>query len=119
MMGCMVVTVHWVDETWCLKNAVLEFKYFLRPHNQHTTSDLIISILKEFNIHTRVRAITSDSGGEMVPAIKLVQSYLNSDQATNICSNADFHMRCVFHVMNRAVVDSTALIKRISAIVSQ
>jgi hypothetical protein len=112
MKGYMVVTVHWVDETWSLKNAVLEFKYFPRPHNQHTTSDLIISILKEFNLHTRVRAITSDSGGEMVPAMKLVQSYLNRDLSASICYNVDFHMRCVCHVINRAVVDATALIKR-------
>ena len=111
MKGYMVVTLHWVDENWCLKNAVLELKYFPGPHNQHTTSELIIAILKEFNIHTRVRAITLDSGGEMVPAIKLVHSYLDQVSATNVSNAIDFHMRCVCDIINRTVADATTLIK--------
>jgi nucleoside-triphosphatase THEP1 len=111
MKGYLVITVHWIDEDWAIRHAVLEFTYFPRPHNQETTSALIISILKEFNIHTRVRAITTDSGGEMIPAIDRVRRHLIDNLAVNVGTSENFHIRCVCHVINRSVVDAIGMMK--------
>jgi hypothetical protein len=66
--GYFVVTLHWIDTEWRQRSSVLEFKYFPPPHNMHTTSSLLLRILDTFNLNTKIRAITTDSGGEMPPA---------------------------------------------------
>lgn len=110
MCGYMVITVHWIDEEWKLQSVVLEFCYFPPPHNQHTTSDLILSVVKDFNIWSKIKAITSESGGEMPPAMIIVKENLN-DQYSLLLED-DFHIRCICHVINRVVCDATHFIKK-------
>jgi hypothetical protein len=110
MRGYFVITMHWINDTWDLKSAVLEFKYFPPPHNQETTFDLIINVLKDYNVSSRVKAITSDSGPEMPGAMRRVRDALNAE--FKLYLNEDYHVRCVCHVINRAVVNATAVIKK-------
>jgi hypothetical protein len=46
LRGYFVITVHWIDDIWRLNCCVLDFVYFPPPHNQWTTSDLGLSVLK-------------------------------------------------------------------------
>ncbi|PTQ43663.1 hypothetical protein MARPO_0023s0007, partial [Marchantia polymorpha] len=110
MRGYMVITVRWIDEEWKLQSFVLEFCYFPPPHNQHTTSDLILSVVKDFNIWSKIKAITSDSGGEMPPAMVIVIENLNDQYSPRL--EDGFHIRCIYHVINRAVCDATHFIKK-------
>ena len=112
MRGYMVVTMHWIDTEWNLRSAILEFKHFPPPHNQITTTDFVCSVLKDFNVHTRVRAITSDSGVEMPPAMDRVRCYLNESWSLHLNDANDFYIRCVCHFINRAVVDASELVKK-------
>jgi hypothetical protein len=107
MRGYFVMTLHWIDERWIHRSSVLEFKLFLSPHNMHTTSALIKRILKEFNLATKIRTSTTDSGSEMPPAMKIVKEVLNKD--FNLFLDDDFHIRWVCHIINPAVVDCEAL----------
>lgn len=80
------------------------------PYNQHTSSELILSILKVFNVATKIKAIRSDSGGVMPPAMKIVRLTLNDEYGLHFDDNA-FQIRCVCHIINRAVIDVTLLIR--------
>ena len=110
MRGYMVVTLHWISSEWELCNAVLEFKYFPSPHNQFTTSDLLLSIMKDYNIQTRVRAITTDSGSEMAPAVELIRQQLTTDLQMDLDPES-YHVRCACHIINRAVVDASEVVQ--------
>ncbi|KAH8932110.1 hypothetical protein BDL97_19G056000 [Sphagnum fallax] len=37
MRGFFVITLHWIDQSWSLRDCVLEFKYFPPPHDQWST----------------------------------------------------------------------------------
>lgn len=115
MRGYFVVTVHWIDSDWAMRSAVLEFTYFPPPHNTTTTADLIIAILDHYKLSTKVRAITTDSGSEMPPAMKVVMERLNDDFDTKL--SEDWHIRCACHIMDRAVIDCEALVKKETAMV--
>ena len=104
MRGYFVITVHWIDKKWVLRHSVLEFKYFPPPHNQFSTAQLMMSILKEFSLETRVRSITTDSGSEMAPAMEQVRLWLNDDRSMGL--EASWHVRCICHIINRCVVDA-------------
>ncbi|BBN20791.1 hypothetical protein Mp_zg01480 [Marchantia polymorpha subsp. ruderalis] len=110
MRGYMVITVQWIDEEWKLQSVVLEFRYFPPPHNQHTTSDLILSVVKDYNMWSKIKAIISDSGGEMPPAMVIVRENLNDQYSLRL--EDGFHIRCICHVINRAVYDATHFIKK-------
>jgi hypothetical protein len=88
---------------------VLEFTYFPPPHNQWTTSELLLTVLERYNLHTKIRSVTSDSGGEMPPAMRHVAKKLNDDFLCRL--GEEWHIRCVCHIMNRAVNDCQAMFK--------
>ena len=67
------------------------------------------TILKDLNLATRVRAITTDSGSEMTPAMELVRKWLTSEFAVKL--ETSWHDRCVCHIINRCVVDAEKLVK--------
>lgn len=103
-----VTTIHWINQDR-LKCAVLELKYFPVPNNQWKTSEHVIDVIKQYNLHTKLVATTSDSGAEMPPAIRNVKDTLNRDYAVRL--TADYHVRCVCDIINRPVVNASALIK--------
>ena len=109
MRGFFVITLHWIDTDWKLRSAVLEFIYFPPPHNQFTTSELILSVLKNYNLNTKIREVTTDSGSEMPPAMNHVRGELN--QQLELKLTGDWHIRCVCHIMNRTVIDCGNLVK--------
>ena len=77
---------------WTLKSVVLEFKYFPSPHNQWTTAELIINTLMEFHLHTKTRAITSDSASEMIAVMRNVKKDLEQRQQLDL---SDYHVKCI------------------------
>ncbi|BBN01618.1 hypothetical protein Mp_2g08860 [Marchantia polymorpha subsp. ruderalis] len=107
--GYFVLTLHSVDKNWNLRSTVIEFIYFPPPHNQWTTSELLLSILKDLNLATRVRAVTTNSGGEMPPAMRHVAAKLNEEFDAKL--ESDWHVRCVCHIINRAVKDCETIVK--------
>lgn len=79
------------------------------PHNQWTTSKLVSDVINQYNLHTKLVAITTDSGAEMLPAMRSFKDALNRYVAVSLTS--DYQFDCVLHNINRAVVDAFALMK--------
>jgi hypothetical protein len=96
-----VVTIHWISTTFHMQRLVLEFLHFPPPHDQHNTRDILLNIINNYKLGPRVRAVTTDSGSEMPPAIQQVRQYLN-EQFSHDFGN-DFHIRCGCHIIDRAV----------------
>lgn len=109
IQGYMVITVHWIDSNWILQNSILDFVYFPPPHNTTTTYELVLKILEKWGIVKKVRAITTDSASEMAPAIELLR--LGIINQSNIHIEPSWHVRCVCHIINRAVQDALLVLK--------
>lgn len=62
---------------------------------------------------TKIRAITTDNGSEMPPAMKIVMEYLNERYTLKL--ECDWYIRFVCHIVNRAVVDCEALVQQLVA----
>lgn len=107
----MVVTMHCIDGKWKLQSSVLKFCYLPPPHDEYTTFESILSVLKEYNVATKIKTITSDSGSEMSPATGILRRTLNDEYGRHFDDEA-FHIRGVCHIINRAVVDATSLIRK-------
>jgi hypothetical protein len=71
----------------------MDFIYFPPPHNQWTTSDLVLSVVKYYGLHTKVRAVTTDSGSEMPPAMKHLRLTLKEDYDLDL--KEYWHISCV------------------------
>ena len=96
-----------VDTDKVFRSAVLEFKHVL-PQHQWITSAMIMAILKESNLHTRIRVITSDNGGEML------RYHLNHTLSFSLPASHHWHVRCVcFIIINWRLFDATDIIKRV------
>lgn len=61
------------------------------------------------NLHTKLVTITTNSGAEILSAMRSVKDSLN--RLYDVGLTSDYHVRCVCHIINRAVVDASALIK--------
>lgn len=110
MRGYFNVSIHWIDSSFTMRSAVLEFVYFPPPHNQGTTSDLLKDILIDYEMPKKVKSITTDSGGEMPPAMRKLFEWLFSEYG-NDDDLDECHLRCVCHIINRSVKDCEAIIK--------
>jgi hypothetical protein len=63
----------------------------------------------EFDIGDRIQGVTTDNGGEMPNAMKELSLLLNEQHPAAV--RECWHIRCVCHIMNRAVKDAEACIK--------
>jgi hypothetical protein len=100
-----VVTIHWISTTFDMQRLVLEFLHFPPPHDQHNTMDILLNIINNYKLGLHVRAVTTDRGSEMPPAIQQVRQYLNEQFSLDFGN--DFHIRCGCHIIDRAVKDSS------------
>lgn len=87
------------------------FATFLRLlHNQQNPCKLILSILKDFKVATKIRSITSDSNSAMPPAMRIVRRKLKNEHGLHFDCEA-FYIWCFSHIINCAVFDATPLIR--------
>ncbi|BBM97142.1 hypothetical protein Mp_1g03330 [Marchantia polymorpha subsp. ruderalis] len=92
-------------------NGELQNPYELNNESKEANLNALIAFVvnhqQAFNL---IKAITSDSGGEMPPAMIIVRENLNDQYSLRL--EDGFHIHCICHVINRAVCDATHFIKK-------
>jgi hypothetical protein len=107
--GYFVVTIHWITPSFDMQSLVLDFLHFPPPHDQRNTRDILLNIINDYKLGPRVRAVTTDSGSEMPPAIQQVRTYLNVQFGQDLGN--DFQIRCGCHIIYRAAKDSAVYMR--------
>lgn len=79
MRGHFLVTVHWININWKQVSAVLDFKDFPVSSNMHTTCTMLIQMMKEFSLITKLSKIATDSCSKIPPAMRIVRQFLNEN----------------------------------------
>jgi len=109
MKDHFVMTMHWITAKFELKNAILEFMYFPLPYTEWSTSELVLSVIKDFGLQSKIRAITTDSGSDILSAMTRVKGEFHKDFGLNL--NEQFRVSCICHVINDSVGNCMKLIE--------
>jgi len=93
------LTVHYIDSDWNLCNFLLDIIPLAVRHTGANIAQEITRILREFNISTKIIALTTDNDAAMLVCGREV-----ADSLDNEISSMNFsHYRCAAHVLNLGV----------------
>jgi zinc finger BED domain-containing protein 1 (E3 SUMO-protein ligase ZBED1) len=93
------LTIHYVDSDWNLCNFLLDIIPFEIRHTGVNISREIMRVLEEFNISTKIIALTTDNDSAMLVCGKEI-----ADALDNEISSMNFsHYCCTAHVLNLGV----------------
>lgn len=93
------LTVHYIDSDWNLCNFLVDIIPLAVRHTGANIAQEIMRILREFNISTKIIALTTDNDSAMLVCGREV-----ADSLDNEISSMNFsHYRCTAHVLNLGV----------------
>jgi len=92
------VTAHWINSNWEMKLILLDIQQLSDVHTGEVIANAIVNILREFNIGSRLLALTTDNGSNMVS----MGRKLGEMCAQEFENDGVTHVRCVAHVLNLA-----------------
>ena len=93
------LTVHYIDSDWNLRSFLLDIIPFAIKHTGLNIAREIIRVLEEFNISTKIIALTTDNDSAMIACGKEIADTLDNE----ISSMTFSHYHCVAHVLNLGV----------------
>ena len=94
------LTVHYIDSDWNLCNFLLDIIPFANKHTGVNIAQEIMRVLGEFNISTKIIALTTDNDSAMLACGKEIADAFENE----ISSMKNFsHYRCAAHVLNLGV----------------
>ncbi|KAG5544434.1 hypothetical protein RHGRI_017006 [Rhododendron griersonianum] len=107
--GFMVITGHYVDDSWKLQSIILRFIYVPCPHTAEVLCESLMETLLDWNIDRRLSTLTVDNCSSNDAMISILIGKLEPE---SLMSHGKLiHMRCVAHILNLIVKDGLEVIK--------
>ncbi|KAG5552225.1 hypothetical protein RHGRI_010340 [Rhododendron griersonianum] len=107
--GYMVITAHFVDDSWNLQSRILRFVYVPCPHTAQVLCDALMDTLLDWNIDRKLSTITVDNCSTNDAMVSLLLEKF--DPNCLWWSGSLFHVRCAAHILNLIVKDGLEVIK--------
>ncbi|CAG8630558.1 4045_t:CDS:2 [Gigaspora rosea] len=95
----LAITIHFIDENWKLQH--LYWIYF--SYTGESIANKVYSLLEEFKIETKVIAITTDNGSNLISAANFLQDKL--------ILNDFCYYKCIAYILNLIVQTGLNLIE--------
>ena len=87
---------------------MLDFIRFPTPLNAQSFASHLVDITEKWNLRGKKRAVITENASDISAGMKIVHERLGiSAQGIEL---ADFHVRCLAHIINLGVKDSLRLI---------
>src|SRR5450432_3197781 len=109
-ISILVVIGHWLTEDFVYKERVLEFAEIEGPKSGENMAGIVLELLQELDIESKVITITSDNASNNETMIDAIDSSLleRFPRSNNLLNMPRFHgqssyIRCIAHVLNRIV----------------
>ena len=109
-ISILAVIGHWLSEDFVYKEAVLEFSEIEGPKSGENMGGLVMDLLEELNIETKLLSITGDNASNNETLMDAVESGLQdkfslSENETNTIrfQGRESFIRCLAHVLNLIV----------------
>jgi hypothetical protein len=94
------LTIHYIDSNWNLCTFLLDIIPFAVKHSGVNIAQEIMRVLREFNIFSKIIALTTDNDSAMLACGKEIATVFDNE----ISSIGNFsHYRCAAHVLNLGV----------------
>jgi len=100
------LTIHYINADWKLCNFLLDIIPFVTSHSGINIANEIMRVLTEFNISSKIVALTTDNESAMLVCGREMASALDSGFSSMIFS----HYRCAAHVLNLGVKEGLKLV---------
>ena len=85
----IVITLHWIDEDWALKNIVLDFKYVPVRHTGDNMKNIVMDSLKEYSLSHRILCVTTDGAANMKTFFRGLSTDMEKDRKISGRNTAD------------------------------
>lgn len=107
--GCMVITAHFIDDSWKLQSRILRFVYVPCPYTAQVLCDTLMDTFLEWNVDRKLSTITVDncSTNEAMTPL-LLEKF---DPSSMSWSGSLFHVRCASHILDFIVKDGLEVTK--------
>nr|XP_051184072.1 zinc finger BED domain-containing protein RICESLEEPER 2-like [Lolium perenne]XP_051184073.1 zinc finger BED domain-containing protein RICESLEEPER 2-like [Lolium perenne] len=106
----MVVTAHYIDESWNLKSFLLRFAYVPCPHNGEVICQALYECLVDWHLEGKVSTITLDNCTSNDKAVEELTDKLNTQSL--MLNGKYLHMCCCAHVLNLIVKDGMNVLEK-------
>ncbi|XP_050147522.1 zinc finger BED domain-containing protein RICESLEEPER 2-like [Malus sylvestris] len=106
--GFMVITSHFIDDSWTLQSRIIRFIYVPCPHTAETLSDVLMECLLDWNLDRKLSTLTVDNCTTNDKMIDLILEKLSGSSL--LLGGGYFHMRCCAHILNLIVKDGLEVI---------
>ncbi|XP_060967758.1 zinc finger BED domain-containing protein RICESLEEPER 2-like [Cannabis sativa] len=106
--GYMVVTAHFIDDSWSLHSQILSFKYVLCPHDAPALLEALRSCLNDWKIEDKISTVTLDNCTANDSMIDLLKGQFEPDSF--ILKGKLLHVRCCAHILNLIVKEGLSVI---------
>ncbi|CAN6579011.1 unnamed protein product [Malus baccata var. baccata] len=106
--GFIVITSHFIDDSWTLQSRIIRFIYVPCPHTAETLSDVLMECLLDWNLDRKLSTLTVDNCTTNDKMIDLILEKLSGSSL--LLGGGFFHMRCCAHILNLIVKDGLEVI---------
>ncbi|CAI5526634.1 unnamed protein product [Closterium sp. Naga37s-1] len=95
----LVVTGRWIDETFQLRTAVLEFREMLRRHTGEEMAQVVEEMVVQWRLQGRCLGLTTDNASSNIAAFRRL-----SEEGGGLCFfNTSMHFRAMHHTPSIAI----------------
>ncbi|XP_062075445.1 zinc finger BED domain-containing protein RICESLEEPER 2-like [Humulus lupulus] len=107
--GNMVVTAHYIDDSWILRNRIIRFIYVHAPHTAKLLAKELMECLVAWSLEHKLSTLTLDNCSVNIAMMDQMKENLRS--ATLLMKGELVHMKCSAHILNLIVQEGLGAIQ--------
>ena len=108
----MCVTLHWIDDNWCIQKRIVNFVHVEGRHTGTKISETFTELMVKWYVDKILFALTLDNASANEVAVRDIIADLraNASASTLVCDGLFFHVRCACHILNLVARDGLSVI---------
>lgn len=100
----MCITLHWVDDDWCIQKRIVTFSHVEGRHTGVRLSEVFTTSMLRWFVEKKIFSLTLDNASANDVAVKDIISELKKHSPL-VCNGMFFHVRCACHILNLVAKD--------------